>query len=110
MSSQNYDKIRGVVTNPAKAIEVTYQAETRKMVPFVLGTNQKNAADVEAVLCFQYAGSNPNLPKGWRCFNVNSLTTVSEIAYSPVPGVPPKIKFKEVKKQSSVDDVDVWRH
>ncbi len=110
MSTPNYDAIKAVVMDKTKAIEVAYRGETRKLVPFVLGTNPKNGTDVESVLGFQYAGSNPTLPKGWRCFNVDSLVTVTSIPYTPIPGVPPKIKFKEVKKQNSIEDVDVWRH
>jgi hypothetical protein len=134
--SANYLLIRGAITNSTqrKAILVYYAGDpattTRKLWPLVIGTTRTASGDVERVLCYQYDGYSKVLPlatphpnlANLRCFKVESLkdptnptnpdpTTnlVLEIDFSPTTWTPPTVKFKQVKKQNCIEDVDEAR-
>jgi len=114
MASADYNTIKKAMddtTNTANkyAIQVTYKSSPRTFVPFVLGSSP------EVVLGYQYIGPYPH-PKGtgWRCFLLSDFQagTATQIAFTPPAWwTPQTMKFKDVKRQSCVDEnnVEVWQ-
>lgn len=108
---------------PSWAIQAKYVGDVatdpvRKFLAYVLGTSlDDTGGNQHVVLGFQYEGKNtPPFPpsrKNWRCFKVDSFdpTTVSKIPFAPSPPFvpPPPLKFRQLKKQSCVEDVEAWR-
>jgi len=100
----DYDKIKSAIAANA-AIQATYKGIARKFVPFVLGTNPS------VVLGYQYDAPAAN-GTGWRCFPLADFQagTVTQIAFvAPAGWTPKKMKFKDVKRQNCVENVEVWQ-
>jgi hypothetical protein len=113
MTSAEFDAIKLVIeTKPPKAIKAKWKnGPERQLWPHVLGTNPAGGSDppVEVVLCLEYAEDDDGEPiKKFRCFKVEHLTIVGNPITSPWTPIP-KMRFKQVKKQNCVDDVEVYR-
>jgi hypothetical protein len=125
MASVKYDKFKAVIIEPdptePRAIQAKYQGDQvdddddlRKLWPLVLGFD---TAGEEVALCYQYKGYSqlPLKPhvsmRNLRCLKISKLTDVTKIVYDPATEGfdPPVLRFKQVKKQTCVDDVDVYR-
>ena len=129
--SANFKKIKQVIKQEDAEQERTITArlstdETgpgtlRKLWPHVLGRttvpDSNPPLEVEMVLCYQYGGYSKDpidthhdqYPrKNFRCFKVESLLDVVKELFQE-EWTPKKLKFRQVKKQSCVDDVDFFR-
>jgi hypothetical protein len=116
MASEQYQKLYDVIkATPAKAIKAKYRTETvRKLWPHVLGHNPGAGSDppVEVVLCLEYAEDSDGnvIKKNYRCFFIEELAIIGDPIANPWPHPLPKaLSFKQARKQSSVDDIDVYR-
>jgi hypothetical protein len=115
--SDNYKAIRDVIKGtPAKAIKAKYKAQTdvRKLWPHVLGHNPGEGSDppVEVALCLELAlDENGKVIRKFRCFKIETdLHIIGDPIANPWPdGFPKPMTFRQARKQSSVDDVDVYR-
>jgi len=110
----DYDTIKNKMLDYTQkwAIQVDYPVgsatpTTRKFVSLLIGSNPGPNNDV--VLCFQYEGTSPT-DTGYRCYNIAKFVSVTPILLPPgTIAAGKKMTFKDVKKQSSVEDVDDWR-
>jgi hypothetical protein len=102
-----------------RAIKARFQNDPeeqplRKLWPLVLGQDA-NGEDV--ALCYQYGGYSPVILKphvnnrNLRCMKLSKLSQVEKIVFNPATEGfdPPVMKFRQVKKQTCVEDVDVYR-
>jgi hypothetical protein len=128
MPSTKYDKFKTVIKEldeeQPRAIYARYQGDPptddaiRKLWPHVLGTTPSatpGAEDEEVALCYQYGGHSGAalvLPhpsrKNLRCFKLALMSNVTKELFEE-PWDPIEMKFKDVKKQTCVEDVDVYR-
>jgi hypothetical protein len=112
----NYAIIKQVIeSTPAKAIKAKYKDETtqRKLWPHILGENPRGGSNPpeKVVLCLEYElDDDGEVVRKFRCFKVERLTIVGSPIDNPWPtGFPKKMTFRQARKQSSVEDVDVFR-
>jgi hypothetical protein len=118
-----YEKFKAAIkeTDPAgfRAVQTKYQNDTgpiRKVWPLIIGKDT-NGADV--VLCYQYAGHGTDPPephvsfRNLRCLKLDKManTDVTKIVFNPATEGfdPPFFKFRQVKKQTCVEEVDIYR-
>lgn len=116
-----YEKFVAVIkeSDPVKerAIKAKYQGDVdfRKLWPLAIGKDV-NGGDV--ALCYQYAGPgmDPNIPhvsfRHLRCLKLDKMANadVTKIAFPATEGFdPPYLGFKQLKKQTCIDEVEVYR-
>jgi hypothetical protein len=108
-ADDRYQFLRNVIKTPDRAVKIKYKnrdPDWRLVFPHVIGTSTQGSAEVNMVLCAIESGQAE--PKKYRCFNVDDLK-INDQTYDWSNASIPKLKFRQVRKQSSIDDVDIYR-
>ncbi len=111
--STPYDEIKAAIedetTIPSWAIQAYYDAETefRTFLAYVLGKSHAHPGQRKSVLAYQYGGPHTSTDdsKKWRCFKVDSFSSLSRIPFVPTPGltIPPPLTPEQLSRQNCVD-------
>ena len=110
--SEAYKAIRGVlVGQPTMAISAQWKGGAARILwPLVIGTTGTgDEEEIERLLSFEFVAADPTAKK-FRCFKIKDLTVTANPAVAwPANPTPNGLRFKQVKKQNCVEDVDVFR-
>jgi hypothetical protein len=120
-----YEKFAAAIkeADPARdrAVKMKYQGihpdeDFRKLWPLAIG---KDTSGGDVVLCYQYAGPGFDTTidhvslKHLRCFKLEKMANadVTTIVFNQATEgfTPPYLNFKQLKKQTCIDDVDLNR-
>jgi hypothetical protein len=112
----DYDKIKQYIVD-SKPMVAKYDPPggtpggngLRRFWPHVLGKStvpgNPTAPKIPVVLCRQY---HPPAFAGWKCLKVDYMSSIGDVP-GPQPSTDPDMTATEKDRQSSVEDVDVWR-